>query len=380
VGVASRVWGCLLLAACVAAAVALPSGAAAHQRRDYDCSDFATQAEAEEYLLPGDPYNLDADGDGIACEDLPCPCSSTPGGGGGGGGGGGESTAEPSKPKPPPKPPKLRKGAAKRAALAKARRYVAGSGQVNRLVFDGCGRRSRGRVDCRYLAEGETAGGTTKCILLVVVRGQGSAGAARLRAKCGRETPYLVAGRANEAVREAGEELAGKRVLLRSLRRQSRVAFAAIAAWTEAGVHPMRCTALFRVRLLAGGLLDVTHDPPECTVGAPPTSGRPAIANDGCERAAVEPLEFTTRECTRGGVFRTTGWPGWGQERTTATGVLEVAEEKYPATLTFTDAVYCARLEAVYFLQAVIEAPSALREGDRYERETFTCQEYEGWG
>jgi hypothetical protein len=48
---------------------------------DYDCSDFSTQAQAEEYLLPGDPYRLDADHDGIACEDLPCPCSSTPLGG-----------------------------------------------------------------------------------------------------------------------------------------------------------------------------------------------------------------------------------------------------------------------------------------------------------
>lgn len=29
-------------------------------------------------MLPGDPYGLDADHDGIACEDLPCPCSSIP--------------------------------------------------------------------------------------------------------------------------------------------------------------------------------------------------------------------------------------------------------------------------------------------------------------
>jgi hypothetical protein len=43
---------------------------------DYDCADFATQAEAQEHLLPGDPYNLDGDGDGVACEILPCPCSS----------------------------------------------------------------------------------------------------------------------------------------------------------------------------------------------------------------------------------------------------------------------------------------------------------------
>lgn len=42
---------------------------------DYDCADFANQAEAQEYLLPGDPYRLDGDNDGIACESLPCPCS-----------------------------------------------------------------------------------------------------------------------------------------------------------------------------------------------------------------------------------------------------------------------------------------------------------------
>jgi hypothetical protein len=42
---------------------------------DYDCADFADQAEAQEFLLPGDPYNLDGDSDGVACETLPCPCA-----------------------------------------------------------------------------------------------------------------------------------------------------------------------------------------------------------------------------------------------------------------------------------------------------------------
>lgn len=42
---------------------------------DYDCADFANQAEAQEFLLPGDPYNLDGDNDGVACETLPCPCA-----------------------------------------------------------------------------------------------------------------------------------------------------------------------------------------------------------------------------------------------------------------------------------------------------------------
>jgi hypothetical protein len=35
----------------------------------YDCEDFATQPEAQAQLLPGDPYDLDRDGDGQACED-----------------------------------------------------------------------------------------------------------------------------------------------------------------------------------------------------------------------------------------------------------------------------------------------------------------------
>jgi hypothetical protein len=38
---------------------------------DYNCSDFSTQPQAQAFLLPGDPYRLDGDGDGVACEDLP---------------------------------------------------------------------------------------------------------------------------------------------------------------------------------------------------------------------------------------------------------------------------------------------------------------------
>lgn len=50
--------------------------------RDYACSDFSTQAQAQKFLLPGDPHRLDSDGDGVACESLPCPCSTArPGGG-----------------------------------------------------------------------------------------------------------------------------------------------------------------------------------------------------------------------------------------------------------------------------------------------------------
>lgn len=40
---------------------------------DYDCHDFKTQQEAQRMLdrNPDDPYGLDSDRDGIACESLP---------------------------------------------------------------------------------------------------------------------------------------------------------------------------------------------------------------------------------------------------------------------------------------------------------------------
>src|SRR5215211_5937026 len=37
---------------------------------DVDCSDFSSSAEAQRYLLPGDPHGLDKDGDGKACDRL----------------------------------------------------------------------------------------------------------------------------------------------------------------------------------------------------------------------------------------------------------------------------------------------------------------------
>jgi len=55
---------------------------------DVDCSDFGSQAAAQHWFDhhgPGDPASLDGDGDGVACEDNPCPCVK-PGGGHHGGG------------------------------------------------------------------------------------------------------------------------------------------------------------------------------------------------------------------------------------------------------------------------------------------------------
>lgn len=65
------------IAVLVMSAAGLVLTGTAAQAVDYDCSDFGTQAAAQHYLLPGDPYGLDRDGDGTACDSLPCPCSSS---------------------------------------------------------------------------------------------------------------------------------------------------------------------------------------------------------------------------------------------------------------------------------------------------------------
>ncbi|MFM9054588.1 MAG: thermonuclease family protein [Solirubrobacterales bacterium] len=70
--------------AVIAAALVMAGGAGKAEARDYDCSDFGNQAQAQKYLLPGDPFSLDGDGVGKACESRPCPCSSASGGGGSG--------------------------------------------------------------------------------------------------------------------------------------------------------------------------------------------------------------------------------------------------------------------------------------------------------
>ncbi|MEU6698416.1 excalibur calcium-binding domain-containing protein [Pseudonocardia sp. NPDC046786] len=54
-------------AALLAVAATVPLAGAAFAQ-DRDCADFSSQEEAQAALLPGDPERLDADGDGVACE------------------------------------------------------------------------------------------------------------------------------------------------------------------------------------------------------------------------------------------------------------------------------------------------------------------------
>jgi len=151
-----------------------PSPAAA---RDYDCADFANQAEAQEYLLPGDPYRLDGDSDGVACEDLPCPCSyaTSPGGGGG---------SEETTPAPAPAPPPyhLSRAAARRAARAEVQAFVGRNLHVTAGSVGSCRRLAERRVDCRGVARGRTGETRTTCRLRIAVRAVNRHPKARLAA------------------------------------------------------------------------------------------------------------------------------------------------------------------------------------------------------
>jgi hypothetical protein len=128
-----------------------PAHAAA---RDYDCSDFETQAEAEEYLLPGDPYNLDADNDGIACEDNPCPCSSQAGGSGGEGG----TIDTPALP-----PYHLPMSAAQKLSRHLVALVVQRSARLDTSALDNCDRLGERRIDCRLESHGQTAHQRVAC-------------------------------------------------------------------------------------------------------------------------------------------------------------------------------------------------------------------------
>ncbi len=213
---------------------------------DYDCADFETQEEAQEYLLPGDPYGLDGDNDGVACEDLPS----------GGGGGSAE-------PPPPPEPPKLEKGAAKRAARAKAQHYDSAHAQVSGVEFNGCSRRSKYRVVCRFFTDGRTANFETSCNLRVIVRGEGSSASAKLRPVCRRER-YLTFARAREAMEPEAERVAEKPVKVVGLQRNSRTTILGEAIWTRKTTERERCTVELVASLLNSGTLEVSSRYLEC--------------------------------------------------------------------------------------------------------------------
>jgi hypothetical protein len=243
------------------AAAFAASPASAH-RRDYDCADFANQAEAEEYLLPGDPYNLDADSDGIACEDLPCPCSASAGEGAGEGGG--PTTTEPP---PAPKPPKLNKAVARSAARAKAQLFNHRNRLISRVGFQGCSRRSRYKLRCGFRGRGESQTVRGTCAISVIVTGEGSHADAKLRATCRSERVlYLTFRRAIPEIRAAGEEVSRRGVSIVVVERLSDLEIEATLEWERrAKAGGEKCGARFVARLNRADEAIVSHEAPTCS-------------------------------------------------------------------------------------------------------------------
>lgn len=210
----------LVLSVAVTAFLLLaPTGASA---LDYDCADFGTQEEAQEYLTPGDPHGLDGDDDGIACEDLP-------NGRDGEGSAGGESTAP-----PPPPPPKLDKNVARAASIDAIDDVVRGSGRLDDASFQGCRRKGRQRVNCRFLARGETATHRIRCGFKVSVEGTNESHSTLVQRLGCRSKSRLVLGyaRAKGAIRAAIADVAGKPVAV-EVDRAGRSKFWGWAEWTR---------------------------------------------------------------------------------------------------------------------------------------------------
>jgi len=243
--------------------VAIATATASAHRRDYDCADFATQAEAEEYLLPGDPYNLDADGDGVACEDNPCPCSYSPGGSAGGGSEGTTTAA----PAPPPKPPKLNKAVARSAARAKARSFNRRNKLISLVSFQGCRRSSRYKLRCGFRGLGETQAMREKCGITVIVKGEGNHAQAKLRATCRSERIlYLTFHRAIPELRQAGEEASHRAVVFDVTQRLNDLEIEATLEWELPGKSGgEECGARFIARLNSADEVIVTHEAPDCS-------------------------------------------------------------------------------------------------------------------
>jgi hypothetical protein len=222
-----------------------PANAAA---LDYDCADFASQEEAQEYLLPGDPYNLDGDNDGIACEDLPS---------GGSGSGGPSGTPPP----PPSPPPKLDKGVARGAAKHAARSFVDSSSQLDTVSFRGCYRKSLQRIDCNFLGRGRTSADRTTCRFRVSVEGLDQSYSTHVgHVSCrSEERLRLSRAEAKRAMQESATDVAGRPVQL-ELERRNRLGFTGLASWRRNAPATMSretCELELVAELTASGALHV---------------------------------------------------------------------------------------------------------------------------
>lgn len=166
-------------------------------------------------------------------------------------------------PPPPPEPPKLKKATAKRVARAKAVRFDRLHAQVQGVLFGGCARRSRHRIDCRFFTDGRTPSLETTCVLKVIVRGEGGLASAKLRSFCRRE-PILTFQRAREAMEPEAERIAEKPAQVIGLERRSRTVIDGQATWTRTRTVRERCAVDLTAVLLNSGEVEVRSQFFEC--------------------------------------------------------------------------------------------------------------------
>jgi Excalibur calcium-binding domain len=205
---------------------------------DFDCGDFRDQATAQEYLRSGDPYFLDVDGDGIACEGLPCPCA--------------KKSAEPGKSS---SPRHLAKVDARRAANKLAWEVARSSEDGTTAGFGGCQRRAPHRIDCLAITRRKKGTTRTVCNLRIVVRATtGNPHAGLLSSKCHTRN-FLIWTEAAALVALNAEmaEIVGQPVQVTGIERASGVSFRARAEWTRpaATAAARNCSALLMAELIA---------------------------------------------------------------------------------------------------------------------------------
>lgn len=249
-----RLLSALSLVVSVAAVMLTMQSPPSASARDYDCADFATQEEAQEYLLPGDPYGLDADSDGVACEDLPS----------GGSGGGSETTTPP----PPPPPYRLSKPAARSASKHLIRNLVRRSARLDSMSFHGCQRLGERRVDCKFSANGATPTQRVTCSYTVAVRARNRHPSPRLsHHRCDTQVIAVLSyARAKRAMQAEANHIAGKRASLEVARFSPRK-FEGWAEWTQPSKTPGRsesCMVEMRAELLNSDALLVQAEEATC--------------------------------------------------------------------------------------------------------------------
>jgi hypothetical protein len=134
---------------------------------------------------------------------------------------------------------------------------------VGGIQFNGCSRRSKYRIVCRFFTDGRSANFETFCSLRVIVRGEGSLASAKLRSSCRRER-YLSFQRAREGMEPEAERIAEKPATVVGLTRQSRTTIFGEATWTRMTEQRERCSVELVASLLNSGVLEVASRYLEC--------------------------------------------------------------------------------------------------------------------